>query len=101
MSNKQAQEREGKLYLIRSNLRGWWRPNSAGYTDDLSFAGVFGEDAARRICGGSLLGQSNESVCEMVPLADVVEQIRGDITEEQNRSKAKIERLNRLLSLHV
>lgn len=93
MSAKLVQEREEKRYLIRSRLKGWWRPNSQGYTDDLSFAGVYGEKQASEII------ERTNLPTEMVPIGELAESIRGDINEERVRSQLRIDRLNRLLSL--
>lgn len=44
------------MYLIWSNEhRQWWRPNSMGYTSNISEAGLYSQGAMREIIKGATL----------------------------------------------
>jgi hypothetical protein len=62
------------LCLIWSFERGqWWRPNSAGYTSDISEAGRYPLLAALRICSHSLRSDPSKDGDAMIPLWEGIE----------------------------
>jgi hypothetical protein len=70
----------GDLYLIWSNEHSaWWKPSSAGYTNDIDAAGRYSRVEALRICQNASYGTSRLSVPPEVPVreADAI------ITSEQ------------------
>lgn len=65
-----------EAYLIWSNEhRGWWRPNSMGYTTGLRNAGHYTRDNALRICREAIYTAGHIGMISEIPvrLADVEE----------------------------
>ncbi len=62
------------MYIIWSNEhRAWWRPNSRGYTPNISDAGVYSrEDAMDIVEGANKYQEAREAPNELaVPIADL------------------------------
>lgn len=83
-------------HLIWSNEhRGWWKPNSRGYTKDLLQAGLYSQEQARKITSDSSYWWKTEGsfvITEELPvcIADLPSNMQKKIWQAQEQRDNKI-----------
>jgi len=71
---------------------GWWKPNEAGYTKDITKAGIFTREKAMSIVENSMAGRSRKFVFEemLVPCDEMIQIIEniGDVGVDDSNEEA-------------